>query len=209
MEFDAPVGRYAQSMRKLSDRGRRVRNNALILHVKSGLSPEKTLLLRTCLVVAPDRLRGRHILVRPRRAEGPDRRSYLVFRHPVFRHDHRDHGGLWRHRAGQRHRAADRRLRRHADPDLHLVHLSRHGIRVRHPEDRGGFPHGPDSSESGRPCRAVRVRAQRHDRGQGNRGERPPGATASSPSIWRKTASAPPPMPASSGCSAMPPARNC
>jgi voltage-gated potassium channel len=39
-------------MRRVSDRGRRVRDNALILHVKSGLSPEKTLLLRACLVVA-------------------------------------------------------------------------------------------------------------------------------------------------------------
>jgi voltage-gated potassium channel len=38
-------------MRRVSDRSRRVRNNAPILHVRSGLSPEKTLLLRGCLVV--------------------------------------------------------------------------------------------------------------------------------------------------------------
>jgi voltage-gated potassium channel len=38
-------------MGRLAGQGRRARDNALILHVKSGLSPEKTLLLRTCLVV--------------------------------------------------------------------------------------------------------------------------------------------------------------
>ena len=38
-------------MPRVSDRSRRVRNNAPILHVRSGLSPEKTLLLRGCLVV--------------------------------------------------------------------------------------------------------------------------------------------------------------
>jgi voltage-gated potassium channel len=38
-------------MRKFSDRRRRSPKDALILHVKSGLSPEKTLLLRACLVV--------------------------------------------------------------------------------------------------------------------------------------------------------------
>jgi len=38
-------------MRKIADRRRRVRENSLILHVNSGLSPERTLLLRTCLVI--------------------------------------------------------------------------------------------------------------------------------------------------------------
>jgi voltage-gated potassium channel len=38
-------------MRKFSENRRRNQKNALILHVKSGLSPEKTLLLRACLVV--------------------------------------------------------------------------------------------------------------------------------------------------------------
>src|SRR5688500_4988677 len=38
-------------MRKLSENRRRNRKNALILHVNSGLSPEKTLLIRACLIL--------------------------------------------------------------------------------------------------------------------------------------------------------------
>ena len=74
--------------------------------------------------------RVRLAVVRPRRPEGQYRRPLELHRRHLFHDDHHHHRRLWRHRPGQRPRAADRRLPDHADPPVRVADLPRHRVQL-------------------------------------------------------------------------------